>query len=62
MKILIANSYYYPHCNGGAEFCARSLAEQLREMGHAYQRNMGISPNYYPGWKQKMRGNNHGTI
>ena len=35
MKVLIANSYYYPNCNGGAEFCARSLAEQLNKMGNS---------------------------
>ncbi len=34
MKILIANSYYYPNCNGGAELCARSLAEHLLIMGN----------------------------
>lgn len=34
MKVLIVNSYYYPDCNGGSEYCARVLAEDLARKGY----------------------------
>ncbi len=34
MKILIANSFYYPEIKGGAEYSVKKLAEQLVKDGH----------------------------
>lgn len=34
MKILIANNYYYPNMEGGAEFSVQLLAENLVKAGH----------------------------
>ena len=34
MKILLVNTYYYPEIYGGAEYCVKKLAEELKQQGH----------------------------